>query len=130
MLVENWFICLFLALPVVGLALFARADQKSWFAPGAFFCLVWSLYLCLPLLLAPDIKIWPGAVLAIFFATMAVYTGSVVGLGGFHVRLACQMRNGEVSSNSGHKRNKQSVLPALVWLTLLGSFLGCLGVIV
>ncbi|WP_353686690.1 O-antigen polymerase [Thermodesulfovibrio sp. 3462-1] len=51
--------------------------MKSWFAPGAFFALIWTVYTLLPILLTQyDMK--PLGVLWIFFMVFVVYLGSAV----------------------------------------------------
>lgn len=34
---NTWWICMLLAIPIVLMAGWARIEQGSWFAPGAFF---------------------------------------------------------------------------------------------
>ena len=74
-----------LAVPLILVAVWARIDQGSWFAPGAFFSLVWVVYVFVPLVFAPDLEVWPGVIVAITVATFVVYAGSVVGVGGGRV---------------------------------------------
>jgi oligosaccharide repeat unit polymerase len=75
-----------LTVPLILGAIWARIDQGSWFAPGAFFSLVWVVYVMLPLVVAPDLEVWPGVIVAIGIATFVLYTGTVMGVGGIRVR--------------------------------------------
>lgn len=61
-----------LAVPLILVAVWARIDQGSWFAPGAFFALVWVVYVLVPLVFAPDLEVWPGVVVAITAATFEI----------------------------------------------------------
>lgn len=79
---NTWWACMLLAVPLVLIAVWARIDQGSWFAPGAFFSLVWVVYVLIPLVFAPDLQVWPGVIVAIGIATFVVYAGTVMGVGG------------------------------------------------
>ncbi|MBS0170434.1 MAG: oligosaccharide repeat unit polymerase [Nitrospira sp.] len=80
---NTWWVCILLALPLILLAGWARIEQGSWFAPGAFFSLLWVGYSVGPLMLAPDLAVWPGALVMIWIITLIVYVGTVTGLGQF-----------------------------------------------
>ena len=69
------------ALLLIFLAVFARVQQGSWLAPGAFFALIWSIFVFAPLILAPDFYMWSGAIWWILFVAFAVYVGSILGSG-------------------------------------------------
>ena len=79
---NTWWVCMLLAVPLVLIAVWARIDQGSWFAPGAFFSLVWVVYVLVPLVFAPDLEVWPGVIVAISVAAFVVYAGTVMGVGG------------------------------------------------
>src|SRR5688500_17404586 len=83
---STWWACMVLTVPLILGAIWARIDQGSWFAPGAFFSLVWVVYVMLPLVVAPDLEAWPGVIVAIGIATFVLYTGTVMGVGGIRVR--------------------------------------------
>ncbi|MCW5793369.1 MAG: oligosaccharide repeat unit polymerase [Nitrospira sp.] len=76
-----WWVSMLLALPIILLAGWARIEQGSWFAPGAFFSLLWVGYSVGPLILAPDLAVWPGAFVMIWVIVLIVYVGTVTGLG-------------------------------------------------
>jgi oligosaccharide repeat unit polymerase len=129
---NTWWTCILLAVPLVLIAVWARIDQGSWFAPGAFFSLIWSIYVMMPLLLAPDIEVWPGAVGAISLAVSIVYAGSVLGSGGLQF-IRTEKAGNSTSSNPRRitvRRTEGLNLPALGWLTSLGTLLGLVGVII
>jgi len=63
------------------LALFARMHLRNWFAPGAFFALMWSFFILLSLILAPSYPVSAVAVLYILMSVLAVYYGGLVGCG-------------------------------------------------
>jgi oligosaccharide repeat unit polymerase len=60
------------------LALFCRAKQGSWAAPGALFSAYWTLAVGLPLLLAPGFNVDARAVFIILAATLAYCVGSII----------------------------------------------------
>lgn len=78
---ESWLLSLVIGLFLALLALFSRVQLRSWFAPGAFFALMWSAFLLLPLIMAPYYEVSTGAVLWIFASVLAVYVGNLVGGG-------------------------------------------------
>ncbi|GAB5045785.1 hypothetical protein TdN_01770 [Thermodesulfovibrio sp. TK110] len=60
-------------------ALLSRIFMKSWFAPGAFFSIIWCFYTLLPLFLVPSWEFHPLGLLWILFACFIVFTGSLTG---------------------------------------------------
>lgn len=65
-------------LVLVALAAGARFVQRSWFAPSVFAPTIWSLYLFLPLILAPEYRVSPLAVWLIVLLIGCVTIGSVL----------------------------------------------------
>jgi oligosaccharide repeat unit polymerase len=78
---ESWLLSLIIGLFLTVLALFARIQLRSWLAPGAFFALMWSAFLLLPLIIAPGYEVSTAAVLWIFASVLAVYVGNLVSVG-------------------------------------------------
>lgn len=76
----QWLLSVPPALLLVVLALVSRKQQGTWFAPGAFFALVWSLFVWAPLLLVNDVGVWPGAVWWIALSATVLSLGSTVGM--------------------------------------------------
>lgn len=125
---EYWWISLLIASSIVLTAVIARIEQGSWFAPGAFFLLTWSAYSIFPLLLASDVIIQPVGVLAIAIASFAVYAGSMLGVGGVHVRIPVK----EERSVLGNSRSRNPIglarWPWLPHVTVLGTVSGILAI--
>jgi hypothetical protein len=67
------------AFAMVALALVARRGMGSWFAPGAFFALVWTGHVLLSLI-DLDFNPWAGAVWWIAFTCAVVAIGSKLGM--------------------------------------------------
>lgn len=75
---------LFIVVFTIGfLVFFARVQQGSWLAPGAFFALLWFIYLLLPLLFAPDYPAWWGSYLWVAVSVFSLFVGSTVGMDNF-----------------------------------------------
>lgn len=70
------------ALALLFLSIFARFQSGSWLFPGAFFSLVWSGAVFIPLVLAPDFTVLAMGVTWIFASCFAVYVGCILGTGG------------------------------------------------
>lgn len=121
-----------LAVPLVLIAVWARIDQGSWYAPGAFFCLIWVVYVMVPLLIAPDLEVWPGTVLAISLAVSIVYVGSMLGSGGLQfIRTPRVEANNASTGSRFRERGKSGIyLPAIGWLTTACTLLGLVGVMI
>jgi oligosaccharide repeat unit polymerase len=92
------------SLALLFLAWVARRQLNSWLAPSAFFALYWGVALLVPLLLAPDFNMWPGAPWLILVLGYALHLGVLVGARGaaqvlpatpaaegFEVRLGMQL---------------------------------------
>jgi hypothetical protein len=60
---------------MVAQAHLAKRQLGGWLAPGALFSLAWATGGALCLLLAPDLRIWPG-ILWIFFMTCTAHLGN------------------------------------------------------
>ncbi|MBX0311555.1 MAG: oligosaccharide repeat unit polymerase [Sulfurihydrogenibium sp.] len=75
----SWFLSLMLAVMLLLIAIIARIHEKSWFAPGAFFALMWSVYTLAPILISPNYYVSPMAVLLIILFVCSIFFGSVVG---------------------------------------------------
>lgn len=57
----DWLLALCAWLPLPALAWLARRVQGQWLAPGALIALAWALAAGVPLFLAPDLPVYPGA---------------------------------------------------------------------
>ncbi len=66
------------ALTLCLLALLLRVCGQSWLAAGPFYALVWSVYLLLPLVLAPDYPVLPLGLWGIVLCVLAVCAGDAV----------------------------------------------------
>ena len=64
------------ALLMVLLAILARVYGRSWLEPGAFFALMWTIFVLAPLVLAPDYYVWSGGVWWILVTVLTVCSGS------------------------------------------------------
>jgi|SRR5579872_1058127 oligosaccharide repeat unit polymerase len=73
---DHWVAAFIPALLLALLAARARVRGGSWLEPSALFALAWSLYVLLPLLLAPDFEVWPGGVWWILLSIYSVCCGS------------------------------------------------------
>lgn len=129
---DTWWICLILSVPLVVITIVARLDQGSWYAPGAFFALVWTVLVCVPLLLAPDIQVWPVALIAISIAVAVFYGGSIVGMGGLGIRVPARhnVPPHDAVPDAEYQGGRIVALPGLASLTVIGSVAGCAGLFV
>src|SRR6186997_2887185 len=57
----DWWLALCAWLPLPVLAWLARRVQGQWLAPGALIALAWTIAAGVPLFLAPDLPVFPGA---------------------------------------------------------------------
>lgn len=73
---DHWGAALIPAVLLALLAARARIRGGSWLEPSALFALAWSLYVLLPLLLAPDFEVWPAGVWWILLSVFCVSCGS------------------------------------------------------
>jgi len=76
---ESLLMALWVGFLFVSLGITARLLRRSWLAPGAFFTLYWSIAAVSPLIFSPYEKVSAGAVMWIFFSTLAVFSGDLVG---------------------------------------------------
>src|SRR5690606_37107217 len=76
---NNWIISTLIWLGIVAIAVLGRRMEGSLFAPGVFFATVWSAAVGLPLIMAPEYVVAPGAVLWIFVFVGLVFAGSLLG---------------------------------------------------
>lgn len=83
---------------LAGLLAFARRTQGSWFAPGAFFALVWAIQVLLSFVF-PEFTGWSGSIWWIVFTALVLYLGSVAG-GIFAGTMTMRGREGEPALNS------------------------------
>src|SRR5437879_13739442 len=67
---------------LVLLALAARLLSRSWLAPSAFAPAVWSVYVTLPLVLAPEYEASASAVWLIVLLVFSIQLGAFCGEGG------------------------------------------------
>ena len=63
----------------IPLGIAARLLKRSWLSPGAFFALYWCVTTVSPLIFLPNEKVSVWAVSWIFFSTLAVFFGDLVG---------------------------------------------------
>ena len=110
----GWLQALIPAGALLLLAIRARRTHDSWLAPGAFFCLMWTVYTLLPLLIAREYYFWAPAIWWITICVAAVYIGSLLGCGG-HI------------SRTGHPVIQE--LPMLRLLTVIFTSLGIASVL-
>ena len=59
-------------------AISARYLTRSWLTPGAFFALLWSCFMLMPLLFAADFKVDTFGLWYITIFSMSCVTGSVI----------------------------------------------------
>ena len=107
-----------LSAAVVGLMILqvsvARNQLGSWFAPGAFFGLIWAVVGVLSLSIAPEFRIWPGILWVLFMSCTAH-------LGGLLVSHRIPVSSGVASPGQP--------LPLAVPLLLVSAILGVCGVL-
>lgn len=60
---------------------FMRTIQKSWLSPGAFFLLVTTMFIFLPMIFAPYYKVAHAGLWWIAFSALALSIGSIIGMG-------------------------------------------------
>jgi oligosaccharide repeat unit polymerase len=70
---------------LVLLALAARFLSKSWLTPSAFAPMIWSLYIALPLILAPEYEVSGAAVWLIVLLVFSIQLGAFCGEGNLSV---------------------------------------------
>ena len=80
MVISYWLPNLIPAFLLLFLAWGARRQLGSWLVPRAFFCLYWSIALIIPLILAPDFDLWPGAVWLILIFGFCLHLGVLIGI--------------------------------------------------
>lgn len=68
-------------LMLILLAIFARIQQGSWLAPGAFFASVWSIFIFSSFFGAIDYDLHPASLWWILCCSTVVYVGSLLGSG-------------------------------------------------
>jgi len=100
------------------LTVMSRIMHRCWLAPGPFFAGVWSFYILIPMIGAPDFYISWKAVFAIFMAVLAVNFGSFFGL-----CLAALRANRRLAS-SNHLR----LVRYLTTLIILGTISGLISI--
>ena len=66
---------------IVAVAFFARFNEGSWLSPGAFFAMLWSLYILCALFFIEDFDTLSGALLWIFLSCGAIHVGCLFGRG-------------------------------------------------
>ncbi len=94
------------------LAWIARRQFGSWLAPSAVFGLFWGAGLLLPLVLAPDFRMWPPAPWLILVLALTLHLGVMAG-----VALGGRSGHADAARPSGFRLR---AAPALIVLTLLG----------
>jgi oligosaccharide repeat unit polymerase len=75
-MIGNWGAALIAGMLLALVSGYARSRGGSWLEPGAFFALVWSFYVLLPLVFASDYTVWPGGVWWILASALSVCCGS------------------------------------------------------
>ena len=121
----DWLFLFTMGLLLLGFASFARIQQGSWLAPGAFFALYWAVFVLLALIILPDSSIQTKGILWILFVVFAVYMGSIIGSG----RMLSKMIPSSTEKQPLHQKYNLS-LPWLSQITFLCSILGLGAVIV
>jgi len=126
----NWLLLFIIGLLLLAFALFARVQQGSWLAPGAFFALYWAVFVLLTLIIAPDFDVRPEGLLWILFSVFAVYIGSVIGLGKMLFKTVPSSERQTKIKNLSTYRKSNLNFPWLKQLVFLCSILGFGGVII
>lgn len=111
-----------LYIPIVlsaGIAMTARITQKSWYSPGAFFALLWTALMLLPLVGAPDYPVSYESVWMIFLFMLAVNTGVEAGM-----CVSLLKRRGICHTVRGSAATLR--LPFLTLITVVMCFMGVL----
>lgn len=121
----DWLFLFIIGLLLLVFALFARIQQGSWLAPGAFFALYWAVFVLLALIILPDSSIQTKGILWILFVVFAVYMGSIIGSS----RMLSKMVPSSTEKQPLHQKYNLS-LPWLGQITFLCSILGLGAVIV
>ena len=96
-MIESWAASLGAGLLLALLAGCARHYAGSWLEPGAFFSLVWSFYVLVPLVFAPSYVVWPGGVMWIVTSAFAICCGSWLVGGDRRKKLAGVRHPGTIS---------------------------------
>jgi oligosaccharide repeat unit polymerase len=66
--------------PILLIVTMSRREGRPVSEPGTFFALAWLTFVMVPLLLAPDVYVWPGAILWIGLCVIAIFLGASTGL--------------------------------------------------
>jgi oligosaccharide repeat unit polymerase len=101
---EGWVPSLIPAVLIVVLTVLARRQSDSWLVPGVFFPMIWSGYVFIPMLAAPDYEVNPLAVWYILLSCLMVSLGCLFGT--------------NILPKSGNKRQGYSRPPVLVGYSL------------
>ncbi|MGH7842297.1 MAG: O-antigen polymerase [Candidatus Binataceae bacterium] len=109
-----WTLALLVELLLVLQVVLATIQFRSWQAPGAFFALLWTIFVAACLIVAPEYKIWPG-VIWFFLMSCVVQLGATAGK-------AC------VGSSSARSRTRALSVRALRWGVSICTVLGIIGV--
>ncbi|MDI6792496.1 MAG: O-antigen polymerase [bacterium] len=78
MMVDSSVLTIIPAFLLLMLALFARAMQGNWLAPGAFFSLCWTAFTFIPLIWAPEYIIYPAGLWAIVMIVFSFQAGALI----------------------------------------------------
>ena len=116
----DWLFLLTIGLLLLAFALFARIQQGSWLAPGAFFALYWAAFVILALVVAPDFDVRPEGLLWILFSIFVVYLGSIVGLGKMLFKTVPYSMKEKINNSFNYKLN----FPWLSQIVVICSILG------
>ena len=116
----NWLFLFTIGLLLLVFALFARVQQGSWLAPGAFFALYWAVFVLGVLIIAPDFDVRVEGLLWILFSTFAVYLGSIVGLGKMLFRAVPYSMEKKINNSSNCKLNFPWISQIVVICSILG----------
>lgn len=90
--------------------LIARKVQKTWFAPGSFFALIWFLHMVLTVLFASDFYLYFNSNFIIFFYVFIIILGSSIGMK-LKIR---RFSINTVSLNSINKMRELSLIASIV----------------
>jgi oligosaccharide repeat unit polymerase len=66
---------------IIALSLFVRILQRSWFAPGPFFGLIWIVYTLAPIIIIPEYPVYSIGLWVIVMFVFSIQVGSLIGTG-------------------------------------------------
>jgi len=114
-------------LMLILLASFARIQQGSWLAPGAFFALMWSVFIFSSFFGAIDYELHPTPLWWILWCSIVIYIGSLLGSGVGMNRFVPNRSLRQLSHCAGGN-GTDALLTGLVGMVLVCSIIGFIAV--